>query len=323
MEYLEKYNAMKFAIQECHNIDEVKLIRDKAEAYRYAIIQAKESPEWIRQAEEIKLRAERKAGELLKEQVRKPEEGRPEEGSEALTLIDMGIRKDQSSNWQRIADIPEEKFEEYIQKEKDITTSGAVKLAVKIQRESEPKIILLPPEGKYNVIYIDIPWKYDVDLSKGATRSPENNYPVMDLGDIKEFGKKVKEISHTNCIMFMWITAPKLNWMNDVLEAFGFEYKTNLIWDKIKPNMGHYSSVRHEILIIAGKGTCSPTCDGKTIQSVDSVQSIEKSTRHSEKPEEFIDIIDKLYPDYKKIELFARNNKKRLNWTYWGNEANL
>lgn len=177
-------------------------------------------------------------------------------------------------------------------------------------------------EIRYQVIYADPPWAYDVDLSEGATRSPTNNYPVMDLETLKIFGEKVKEISHKDCILFMWITAPKLNWMNDVLEAWGFDYKTNLIWDKIKPNMGHYSSVRHEILIIAGKGTCSPTCDGKTIQSVDSVQSIEKSARHSEKPLEFIDIIEKLYPDYKKIELFARNKEGRKNWTYWGNQAN-
>jgi len=140
----------------------------------------------------------------------------------------------------------------------------------------------------------------------------------MDLDDLVKFGSNVKEISHKDCILFMWITAPKLNWMNDILEAWGFEYKTNLIWDKIKPNMGHYSSVRHEILIIAGKGTCSPTCDGKTIQSVDSVQSIEKSPRHSEKPKEFYEIIEKLYPDYNKIELFARNERK--GWKCWGNQ---
>ncbi|MBA7590627.1 hypothetical protein ES708_32754 [subsurface metagenome] len=157
-----------------------------------------------------------------------------------------------------------------------------------------------PPEGQYNVIYADIPWEYDVDLSRGTTRSPENNYPVMDLDKIKKFGEEiVKKISYVNCILFMWITAPKLNWMNDVLEDFGFEYKTNLIWDKVKPLMGHYSSVRHEILIIAGKGICSPICDGKTIQSIDSVQSIEKSPRHSEKPEEFMRIIEKLYPHQK------------------------
>jgi len=56
-------------------------------------------------------------------------------GSETLTLIDMEVRKDQSSNWQRIASIPEEKFEEYIQTKKEITTSGAIKLARKLQLE--------------------------------------------------------------------------------------------------------------------------------------------------------------------------------------------
>jgi N6-adenosine-specific RNA methylase IME4 len=174
------------------------------------------------------------------------------------------------------------------------------------------------PEGKYRVIYADPPWAYDIDLSTGATRSPENNYPVMDLDELIKFGEEVKKISYKNCILFMWVTAPKLNWMNSVLDAWGFEYKTNLIWDKIKPNMGHYSSVRHEILIIAGKGTCAPACDGKTIQSIDSVQSIPKSSRHSEKPKEFMEIIEKLYPGTKKIELFARN--KREGWDFWGNE---
>lgn len=185
----------------------------------------------------------------------------------------------------------------------------------------EPKVNAPPlPEGKWQVLYIDPPWAYDIDLSEGATRSPENNYPVMDLEELKTFSEKIKKISHTDCTLFMWITAPKLNWMNDVLESWGFDYKTNLIWDKIKPNMGHYSSVRHEILIIAGKGKCAPTCDGETIQSVDSVQSIEKSARHSEKPSEFMDIIDKLYPDFEKIELFSRFQGKRPKWTFWGNE---
>ncbi len=85
--------------------------------------------------------------------------------------------------------------------------------------------------------------------------------------------------------------------------------------------MGHYSSVRHEILIIAGRGKCAPTCDGKTIQSIDSVQSIEKSSRHSEKPKQFYEIIEKLYPNTKKIELFLRG-KPHKGWHGWGLEAN-
>jgi N6-adenosine-specific RNA methylase IME4 len=193
------------------------------------------------------------------------------------------------------------------------------KLITKYLPEPKKEKQIPLPDGKYQVIYADPPWKYDVDLSSGSTREPENNYPTMDLDDLIKFGEKVKEISNKDCVLFMWITAPKLNWMMDVLSAWDFEYKTNLIWDKIKPNMGHYSSVRHEILIIAGKGKCAPTCDGKTIQSVDSVQSIEKSSRHSEKPHEFYSIIEKLYPEHKKIELFARNKKD--GWDVWGNQV--
>ncbi len=182
-----------------------------------------------------------------------------------------------------------------------------------------PKIQTPPiPDGKYDVIYADPPWKYDVDLTSRSTRSPENNYPVMDLPDLVEFGQKVKGLSGENCTLFVWTTAPKLNWINQVLDAWGFEYKTNLIWDKVKPVMGHYSSVRHEILVIAGKGNAAPLCDGKTIQSIDSVQVIEKTEKHSQKPEEFRRIIEKLYPNTKKIELFARENHE--GWDVWGNE---
>lgn len=185
------------------------------------------------------------------------------------------------------------------------------------KKEPTPEL----PDGKYQVIYADPPWAYDVDLSSGATRSPENNYPVMGLDELIKFGEEVRKIADTNCILFMWTTAPKFDWLQPVLDAWGFEYKTNLIWDKVKPVMGHYSSVRHEILIIAGKGTCAPTCDGKTIQSVDSVQVIEKTQRHSEKPQEFREIIKKLYPDKKRIELFAR--QKADGFDVWGNDDNL
>jgi len=131
MTQLIKWNEARRAIAAAHAIDEIKNIRDWAEATRYALIQAKEAPETIRQAEEIKLRAERRAGEKLKEiDLQKPGEyQRSEATTVAPSLKDMGVTKDQSSHWQRIANIPEEKFEEFIADAKEITTSGALRIA--------------------------------------------------------------------------------------------------------------------------------------------------------------------------------------------------
>ena len=97
---LEKWDKMKSAVAECHSVDEIAQIRNQAEAYRYALRQAKESPEVIRKAEEIKLRAERRAGELLKETVERGGTGanqHKELKSKGTTLADMGVSRDQSS----------------------------------------------------------------------------------------------------------------------------------------------------------------------------------------------------------------------------------
>jgi len=141
MQYLVKFNAMNKAIQECHDIDEIKLIRDKAEAMRYVLIKAKESIKYIRMATEIRVRAERRAGELLKGQVRKRWERDKvlisSDTISKLKLSDMGITPDQSSNWQLIASIPDDRFEEYIKIVKEITSLAAVNLAKEIIKEGE------------------------------------------------------------------------------------------------------------------------------------------------------------------------------------------
>lgn len=168
MQYLEKFNAMKYAIQECHKVDEIKLIRDKAEAWRYALIQAGESIEWILRAEEIKLRAERRAGGILKEMPKarggqpyqklypfEPQRGREE------TFAEMKITYRQSFDWQRIDSIPEKKFEGYIiikyKTKKQITTSGVIKLAKELERNKR-----INDEKKHRAIKIS-----DVDIRKG------------------------------------------------------------------------------------------------------------------------------------------------------------
>ena len=137
-------------------VDEVKSIRDRAEAMRLYCKQARHSLEMQNQCAEIKLRAERRAGEMLSE-TEKNQGGRTERKfnlphgdrtGNIPTLSDLGITRNQSSRWQKLSEIPENSFEDYIEttksKEDELTTAGALNLAreldkqKKIQRRSTP-----------------------------------------------------------------------------------------------------------------------------------------------------------------------------------------
>ncbi len=110
------------------------------------------------------------------------------------------------------------------------------------------------------------------------------------------------------------MTSPFLEKSFKVINSWGFKYKTSFVWDKIKHNFGHYNSVRHEFLLIAIKGSCTP--DIKDLH--DSVVSITRSGKHSEKPSYFRELIEKMY-EGKRIELFSRSEYD--GWDVWGNES--
>jgi len=167
------------------------------------------------------------------------------------------------------------------------------------------------PDGKYNVIYADPPWKYTFgfDIHGAADR----HYKTLSPQEIADL--PVQSLFEDNAVLFMWATSPKLEDAFTVINGWGFEYKTSFIWDKVKHNMGHYNSVRHEFLLICTKGSFPKQSD----TLIDSVVSIERSDEHSEKPEEFRKIIEDMYPLSKKIELFSRK-KDIPGWKTWGNE---
>lgn len=178
------------------------------------------------------------------------------------------------------------------------------------RREEIQKNIPTEPTGKYRVFYADPPWKYGDQLTE-SYGSTQYHYPVMSISDLCLL--PIKELSEENAVLFMWVTSPLLDECWAVIKAWGFEYKTSFVWDKIKHNMGHYNSVRHEFLLVCTRGSCLPDSS----KLIDSVQSIER-TEHSKKPEEFRNIIDQLYTHGNKIELFAR--EKHDGWNTWGNE---
>ena len=168
------------------------------------------------------------------------------------------------------------------------------------------------PKGKYRVIYADPPWQYGDERAGGNHGGAVDHYNTMGINELKNM--PIVSLAEDNAVLFLWATAPLLPEALELINAWGFKYKTNFIWDKVKHNMGHYNSVRHELLLIATKGSCTPD----NVELFDSVQSIERTDRHSEKPEEFRKIIDTLYTYGNKLEMFAR--KQVEGWEVFGNE---
>lgn len=143
---LVRYDAMVHAITECHRVDEVKDIRDKALALEAYARQAK-NLDAERKACDIRLRAERRAGELLKEMGTNGQralEGRPAKQSHAATISDLGISKTQSSRWQQLAEVPSKQFEAALRApDKRPSTSGIIRDAKPTPKKMDPAALKL------------------------------------------------------------------------------------------------------------------------------------------------------------------------------------
>lgn len=173
---------------------------------------------------------------------------------------------------------------------------------------------------KYDVVLADPPWKYEAwGKNDSGVRTAANYYPVMTIPEIAAL--KVKDLTAENAVLFMWITWPILFECQEVIEAWGFTYRT-LAWVWIKANptgfgffmgMGHYTRANSEPCILAVKGRMPVADHG--IQSLIYSAVLE----HSRKPEDQYRKIDALYPGTRRIELFAR--RQFPGWDLWGNEV--
>ena len=152
MAELVLYNKMKAAIEKCQSIDEIKEIRDKAEALRQYSKIAGDS-EAMNKCAAIKIRAERRAGEMLKD-IEKNKGGRPSENRshDATSLSDLGLTKSDSSRWQRLANIPENRFDDFIEmvleRTKELTSAEALRFAASIRRDNERSEAIKNGKGK-------------------------------------------------------------------------------------------------------------------------------------------------------------------------------
>ena len=167
---------------------------------------------------------------------------------------------------------------------------------------------------KYKTIYADPPWQFQNRTGKVAPEHKRlNRYPTMKLEDIIRLpiGDVADEKSH----LYLWVPNALLPEGLQVMEAWGFEYKTNLIWEKTRKDgepdgrgVGFYFRNVTEILLFGIKGEKNRT--------VNLIRAMKKE--HSRKPEEFIRLIEQC-SNAPYLEVFARGDRE--SWDMWGNQA--
>jgi N6-adenosine-specific RNA methylase IME4 len=178
------------------------------------------------------------------------------------------------------------------------------------------KDFLVTHNKTYSVILSDPPWKFDWGTTD-RSRAIENHYDTMPIENIKAL--PISKIANQNSIVFLWSPSSKIQEALDVLNAWGFVYNTKMTWVKTARNgqirMGMGVNVRNtseDILI--GKRGDFPMPKIKFPSTFNALQ-----TDHSRKPARSYEIIENMYPEASRIEIFARFVYP--GWTGIGNEA--
>jgi len=168
------------------------------------------------------------------------------------------------------------------------------------------------PADKFGLIYADPPWRFE-PVTTGCNRATENHYPTMALDDICAL--PVANLTANHAVLFLWVPPCHLANAFSVIEAWGFAYNASMVWVKDKVGTGYVVRQRHELLLIGKRG------DMPAPEPRDRPESVIEAPRgkHSAKPVEVYDVLERMYPHAPKIELFSRT--PREGWAAWGNEA--
>lgn len=165
--------------------------------------------------------------------------------------------------------------------------------------------------GGWEVVYADPPWRYE-NPPVGGGRAIERQYSTMPVEAIRNM--PVADVSAPDAVLFLWATNPLLRQALSVLESWGFDYKTNAVWCKDKIGTGYWFRQQHELLLVGRRGDAKHPPPELRRSSVFDARRI----AHSHKPWTVAEWIEQAYPDRRRVELFAR--EQRPGWAAWGNE---
>ena len=174
-------------------------------------------------------------------------------------------------------------------------------------------------EGRFSTILADPPWQF---LNRTGKMAPEHKrllrYPTMELEEIRQLpiGRLADARSH----LYLWVPNALLAEGLEVMRAWGFTYKTNLVWSKIRKDggpdgrgVGFYFRNVTELILFGVRGSMRTLKAGRT--QVNFIAT--RKREHSRKPDEIYPLIEACSPG-PYLELFARFRRK--GWSQWGNE---
>ena len=339
MTALVRYEQACRALAEAKSVDEVKGLRDKAIAMSAYARQAK-NRELEFDAVEIRVRAERRLGEMLSSEKdagrlgpgQPPKNGLDKKPFSRIQLANFGIDKNLSFRSQKLAGIPDDRFEQFIADARD-SVNRAVKSAIRsIEIESEGDAYieqlddgctvadldsLIASGKKYSVIYADPPWSFNVYSGKGKIRSADRHYDTQSLDDIRAM--PVAQLAADDCALMMWAVMPELPGALEVIKAWGFTYKT-VAFTWVKENrsgnglfwgMGYWTRANAEVCLLATRG--APKRQAMDVHQI----IMSPVSEHSRKPDEAQVRIERLLPG-PYLELYGR--RPTPGWTVWGNQ---
>lgn len=176
------------------------------------------------------------------------------------------------------------------------------------------------PAGLVSTIVADPPWRYGNTVTRAAA---EDHYPTMSIDELCEL-PVARDRAADDAHLYLWATAGHLPEAFRVMEAWGFEYKTYLVWVKPQMGMGNYFRVSTEMVLFGVRGRL-PVEDRGIKNWFEA-----KRGKHSKKPEEFLNLVRRASPG-PYLEMFSRCNKSgqlicgcakcKHGWEVWGNQA--
>jgi N6-adenosine-specific RNA methylase IME4 len=163
---------------------------------------------------------------------------------------------------------------------------------------------------RYGLVYADPPWPMPTGVED---RSMERHYPAMPIEAIAAM--PVAEICRDNALLYLWAISTHLHDAFHVIESWGFEYVSSMVWVKDRPGTGWWVRHQHEYLLIGRRGEWSPP--PYAMRPVSIIEA--PRTKHSVKPVEVAEMLERLWPEVPRIELFSR--APRPGWDAIGDEA--